>query len=237
MGRLIVFEGPDKCGKSTQIKRAEKSLKLNGYNVATFKFPNYKSPTGIKILEMLKDPAVDMICNRDDQMRFANLQIEDKFACKSKFIKLIEENDFVLLDRFIVASIVYDYVSLTSCYNKSIVKDHTIEEDFVYLRKKYDEIAEGIDAEYIFFNRSDYITNVCKNNNRDVDNLDKNDDYQKLVNDAYICELIQSDKYKLIGNIDTDAIIKRNFRFTTKNNVEACMECIEEAIVASIYNV
>jgi dTMP kinase len=38
-GTFIVFEGLDRCGKSTQVARLEDSLREQGHRVRTQKFP------------------------------------------------------------------------------------------------------------------------------------------------------------------------------------------------------
>lgn len=45
-GKIIVIEGTDCSGKQTQTEILKKRLLDEGYNVATFSFPNYNSPTG-----------------------------------------------------------------------------------------------------------------------------------------------------------------------------------------------
>ena len=45
-GKIIVIEGTDCSGKQTQTEILKNRLLDEGYNVATFSFPNYNSPTG-----------------------------------------------------------------------------------------------------------------------------------------------------------------------------------------------
>lgn len=44
-GKIIVIDGLDGCGKSTQLKLAEEKLKGMGRNVKTISFPDYDSPS------------------------------------------------------------------------------------------------------------------------------------------------------------------------------------------------
>lgn len=52
-GKLIVLEGLDGCGKSTQLELAGVYLKKIGVNSRTVSFPNYSSPSGQIISEYL----------------------------------------------------------------------------------------------------------------------------------------------------------------------------------------
>lgn len=53
-GKIIVLDGLDGCGKSTQLKLAEGFFKKSGVNCRTISFPNYDSLSGKLILEYLK---------------------------------------------------------------------------------------------------------------------------------------------------------------------------------------
>ena len=52
-GKLIVLEGLDGCGKSTQLELAGEYLNKIGINSRTVSFPNYSSPSGQIISEYL----------------------------------------------------------------------------------------------------------------------------------------------------------------------------------------
>ena len=45
-GKLIVFEGTDCSGKSTQINLLIKKLEAEGLKLVILDFPNYSTPTG-----------------------------------------------------------------------------------------------------------------------------------------------------------------------------------------------
>lgn len=59
-GKLILFEGPEGAGKSTQIKMLAIFLEKIGLNVVTTREPGHATPMGVKIREMLMDPALPM---------------------------------------------------------------------------------------------------------------------------------------------------------------------------------
>ena len=53
-GKVIVLEGLDGCGKSTQLELAEKLLREMGADYRTVSFPNYGSPSGEIVSMYLK---------------------------------------------------------------------------------------------------------------------------------------------------------------------------------------
>ncbi len=53
-GKVIVLEGLDGCGKSTQLELAESYLKDSGVQCRAVSFPNYKTTSGKLISEYLK---------------------------------------------------------------------------------------------------------------------------------------------------------------------------------------
>lgn len=60
-GKIIVLDGLDGCGKSTQLELAKECLNNMGVNCRAVSFPNYDSPSGELILSYLRGeiPCVD----------------------------------------------------------------------------------------------------------------------------------------------------------------------------------
>lgn len=98
-GKLLVFEGTDCSGKSTQINLLIERLEQQGLKIITLDFPNYSTPTG-KIVRRYLDnkfgPANDI------NSKIASIfYAQDRFASKSIIEKALEENDIVILDRYV----------------------------------------------------------------------------------------------------------------------------------------
>ncbi len=79
MGKLIVLEGLDGCGKSTQLNLLPKTLLKNGINCKTVSFPDYASNSSALVKMYLKG---DFGSNPDDVNAFAAsvLYTVDRFA-------------------------------------------------------------------------------------------------------------------------------------------------------------
>ena len=98
-GKLIVFEGSDCSGKSTQINLLIDKLKSLGRGVVTLDFPNYSTPTG-KIVRRYLDgefgPANDV------PAKIASIfYAEDRFASKGFIQDELDKGNVTILDRYV----------------------------------------------------------------------------------------------------------------------------------------
>lgn len=103
MGKLIIIEGVDGSGKTTQVKMLEELLVAKGKKVKCVKFPNYQSPTGQLVNSYLKNefgPASEL----DPRLSCA-LYALDRAAHKEHLKRYIEKYDYVLLDRYFYSNI------------------------------------------------------------------------------------------------------------------------------------
>jgi thymidylate kinase len=117
---IIVFEGPDNCGKTTQIPLVQRKLtkKLIDF-IITAKFPNYDSMYGKLIKNMLNNKdKYDLRNNLDDMNLFSLLQLEDKLHFMNSINTNNGDNDgaqlidyYLLLDRYTLSSHIYDGLS------------------------------------------------------------------------------------------------------------------------------
>jgi thymidylate kinase len=152
-GKLIVFEGPDNCGKTTQLALVaeefarvvkEKDNKEITYKI--FKFPRSHSFYGKLIYHMLynidKNYSLDTIENIN---LFAQLQLDDKLEMFKEISNLLEECDYIFLDRFTLSSRIYDaasYYLLNTKVDISFLKNnqnpnnlHDFLEDWVFTKE------------------------------------------------------------------------------------------------------
>ena len=100
MGILVVFEGIDRAGKSTQVARLSETLKRKGYKVDTFVFPTHNSTGSLlrKVLsgqESLNPEALHLLFSAD------------RYQAKQHLCDMIAENDVVILDRYFYSGLAY----------------------------------------------------------------------------------------------------------------------------------
>lgn len=99
-GKLVVIEGPDGCGKTTQVRDLVAILKDKGYPVTTYREPG-STHVGQKIREILLHDTMDPVT---ELLLFQAARIE---LVKTKIIPDLEKGIYVVLDRFTDSTYVY----------------------------------------------------------------------------------------------------------------------------------
>ncbi len=106
MGKLISIEGIDGSGKNTQTQLLVNNLRELGFSVATISFPQYQSNFfGKEVGNYLngKIGGLDEIHPKLAAMLYAG----DRFESKSTILNLIEQNDFLICDRYTPSNIAH----------------------------------------------------------------------------------------------------------------------------------
>ena len=102
-GRFIVLDGPDGCGKTTQVELLHEELAKQGHEVMVTREPG-GTPIGEKIRAILLDPA-----NRE---MTARTELFLYMACRSQLVEeviapAIANGVIVLCDRFLSSTVAY----------------------------------------------------------------------------------------------------------------------------------
>jgi len=103
-GKLIVIEGPDYAGKSTQIKLLVQALSKKGHTVFCHHFPQEDMPIGKAIYDLLNshDP---MVHERPDL--FQHLYVADQYTAQAFLNQKLEEFDYVICDRYLYSTLAF----------------------------------------------------------------------------------------------------------------------------------
>lgn len=101
-GKLIVLDGSDGSGKTTQIALLIARLKKEGVRVETTNFPNDTNLFGALIRECLSGKHGDFI--KIDPYIVSTLYAADRFESKTKIEKWLSEGALVILDRYVSAN-------------------------------------------------------------------------------------------------------------------------------------
>jgi len=100
-GRIIAIEGIDQSGKRTQTRLLANELKKKGAKVSTISFPIYESPSGRQIQRFLegkqKYPATALHM----------LYSLNRWENRGHMIKLTQNSDFVIADRYYPSNLAY----------------------------------------------------------------------------------------------------------------------------------
>ena len=101
MGKLIVLEGGDRCGKSTQIEKISEHLHNMGHTVATLAFPDRFSAIGKIIQKHLKGE------EKIEEHALHLLFSADRWNHKDELLHKINHYDFILVDRYVASGTAY----------------------------------------------------------------------------------------------------------------------------------
>lgn len=240
--KIIVFEGADETGKSTQLEKVKESLQEKGYSVYTEKYPMYGAYLGDTILNTLKEgtdylnrPPVNSAPGPiTNGTIFSLLQCVNKFVTMNSLFNAYNSKtyDYILLDRYIMSSVIYDEARIESIMNveayKNTVDTKTGEEIMNIYSSNVEsfnsEIAKtankvfGNDLVYIVFKTSEAIKLLTEVNHRETDSFDENVSLRHNVAkrfDSIRGEITIYDRPRqmrtyggvVIGTIDTDSII------------------------------
>jgi dTMP kinase len=101
-GRLIVFEGGEGSGKSTQLRRLSAALERSGISHVCLREPG-GTPLGTEVRRMLLDPASD-IGARAEALLFMASRAQ---LVEREIRPALARGDVVLLDRFFLSTYAY----------------------------------------------------------------------------------------------------------------------------------
>lgn len=100
-GRIIVIEGTDKVGKTTQSKMLMKYLKQSGKNCSILNFPDYSTPIGLEIRAFLDH-------KRDYPNELKHMLLSANRWEKKKEIEIARDNGTILImNRYYQSNLVY----------------------------------------------------------------------------------------------------------------------------------
>ncbi len=106
-GLLISLEGPDGCGKSTQIAYIKEFLEETGYEVILC-----REPGGTKISEQIREVILDKDNREMDDVTEMLLYAAARAQLVSEVIKpALEAGKIVICDRFVDSSAVYQGIA------------------------------------------------------------------------------------------------------------------------------
>lgn len=102
-GKFIVLDGPDGCGKTTQIELLVNWLKEKGVDVVTFREPG-GTTIGEKIRQILLNPEHIAISTRAEVMLYMAARAQ---LWQEKIAPALQQNKCVLLDRWLSSTCAY----------------------------------------------------------------------------------------------------------------------------------
>lgn len=98
-GKLIVLDGIDGSGKSTQLEMLKDELVKSGFETETIHFPRHGEPTAYLVDQYLKGAYKDL-----NAYAASIFYAVDRFAASAQIKKWLEEGKLVLSDRYVIAN-------------------------------------------------------------------------------------------------------------------------------------
>ena len=187
-GKLIVLEGTDGAGKSTQIDEIKKFLEEKQLKYEYLHFPKYgHNEFSDVIAAYLRGEYGDI--NEVDPYFVANIFAMDRFLYLPTLKKQLEENDVVLLDRYVFSSMAYQAAKFEFDNVKSEEIQSWISEfEFSFLNLPYPDLTIFLDvpidiaADRLSVKREGEDRRYLKGKS-DIHEMDK--DFQIRVYDVY----------------------------------------------------
>lgn len=129
MGKLIIIEGLDGCGKSTQTALLEKYLDDKSISFKKIKLPDYDSPSST-LVNMYLGGEFGSNANDVNAYAASAFYAVDRFASfKLKWKKEYDNGELILADRYATSNLIYQMEKISSdCWDEYIEWS----EDFEY---------------------------------------------------------------------------------------------------------
>lgn len=184
---LVVIEGLDGAGKSTQIKNVVEYYKSIGKTVTHIHFPRYNAAgTGDMISRYLRGEFGDI--NSVDPKLVAYMFAEDRHEFQAELKFILQEYDVVVLDRYVYSNIAYQcakissYCTTTTEYTKkwNELRDFIFKLEYEDFQIRKPDINIFLDVP-ISFVKSRLETTRTDDENRDYLN-GNNDIYESDIN-------------------------------------------------------
>lgn len=198
LNKLVVLEGTDGAGKSTQIEKVKEYFELNSLKYEYFHFPMYGHNEFSDVISAFLRGEFGKV-DEVDPYFVANIYAMDRFLFKPKLEKAIAANDVVLLDRYVFSNLGYQGAKLEGEESQKIKTwIHKLEFGMLSLpypdlniffdvpidviKERLENKREGSDRDYL-------------KGKQDIHEADLN--FQSRVRDIYL-ELVGVTNYKIV---------------------------------------
>ena len=140
INKLIVLEGLDGAGKSTQIEKVKKYFELNSLKYEYFHFPMYGHNEFSEIIAKFLRGEFGGI-NDVDPYFVANIYAMDRFMFLPELNKAIKENDVILLDRYVFSNMAFQCAKYKFDGEALEIREWINKFEFVFLNLPYPDLT------------------------------------------------------------------------------------------------
>ena len=185
---LLVIEGLDGAGKSTQVRLLQEYLKAKGMKYEYLHFPRTDSPVyGDLIARFLRGELGD---NNDvNPYLVALIYAGDRADSKQMLEKWLNQGVTVILDRYVYSNVAYQCAKLTSWDQKMALKKWILDTEFEYFKIPKPDLNIFLDVPFEFTKRK--LTEGRTGDDRSYlqgqrDIHEEDLDFQSRVRDIYV---------------------------------------------------
>jgi dTMP kinase len=203
--KLVVIEGIDGSGKSTQIRMLQDFLKKTGRKSEYLHFPRTEAPYfGELIARFLRGEFGSL--NNVDPYLVAMLYAGDRKDASGTIKKWLSENKTVLLDRYTYSNIAYQCAKLKDAGERKKLMEWILSLEFVHFGIPRPDINIFLDVPFSFTEKK--LTSARAGNDRDYLNGSKDIheesmSFQRNVRDLYL-EVAKNDPSLALVNCSSE---------------------------------
>jgi dTMP kinase len=197
---LIVLEGLDGAGKSTQVKRLREYLTQRCGSLEYIHFPRYEAPVyGDLITRFLKGEfgSIEAVHPQLVALLFA----EDRHGAAPAMRQALKEGKTVLLDRYVYSNIAYQCAKLKDVQERGKLRDWIFNTEYGNFELPQPDLNLFLDVPIGFVEQS--LTHQREGQDRNYlagaqDIHEASIAFQKAVRDMYVAETARDPKFRRI---------------------------------------
>ena len=197
---LIVLEGLDGAGKSTQVKRLREYLTQRCGSLEYIHFPRYEAPVyGDLITRFLKGEfgSIEAVHPQLVALLFA----EDRHGAAPAMRQALKEGKTVLLDRYVYSNIAYQCAKLKDMQERGKLRDWIFNTEYGIFELPQPDLNLFLDVPIGFVEQS--LTHQREGQDRNYlagaqDIHEASIAFQKAVRDMYVAETARDPKFRRI---------------------------------------
>jgi len=145
LGKLIVLEGTDGAGKSTQLELIKKWLEANDLTYDFLHFPKYGHN---EFSEIIAKFLRGEFGNVDEVNPYfvANIYAMDRYMYKPTLLQQLENNDVVLLDRYVFSNLAFQGAKYDDGAKSGAIQNWINDFEFEFLELPYPDLTIFLDV-------------------------------------------------------------------------------------------
>lgn len=223
---LIVLEGLDGAGKSTQIELLRSYIESRGIQTQYLHFPRFDAPIfGELIARFLRGEfgTVEQV----DPYLVALLYAGDRADAAATIRRWIEDGKAVILDRYVYSNIGYQCAKLKSEEERAKLSEWILELEYNYYKIPRPDLSLFLDVPFAFTKRK--LTQTREGNDRDYLNgqRDIHEDslsLQQAVREVYINATSKDELLKVVSCSDDSGMMATPEEIFSR--IKTCVESI-----------